>query len=153
MAETTQTVEERHGARAHRDDVTEDSAHSGCRALERLDGGGVVVALDLERHGKPVAEVEDAGVLTRPLEHACPGRRKALEEQRRVLVATVLRPEEREHGELEVVRVAPEQRANSLVLPIGEAECAMERRIRRGAQKASLSTASDLARGDPRGGG
>jgi hypothetical protein len=30
----------------------------------------VVVALDLERDGEPVAEIEDAGVLTRPLEHA-----------------------------------------------------------------------------------
>ena len=111
------------------------------------------MALDLERDGEPVAEVEDAGVLARPLEHACPGRRKPLQEERRVLVAAVLRPEQREDRELEVVRVAREQRADSLVLPVGEAECAMERRIRRAAQEASLSTASDLARGDPRGGG
>jgi hypothetical protein len=57
----------------------------------------------------------------------------------------VLRPEKREHRKLEVVRIAAEQRAYSLELPVGEAECAMERRIRGRAQKASLSTASDLA--------
>ncbi len=62
-----------------------------------------------------------------------------------MLVAAVLRPEEREDGELEVVRVAAEQRADPLELPIREAECAMERRIRRRAQKISLSTAPDLA--------
>ncbi len=59
-----------------------------------------------------------------------------------MLVAAVLRPEQREHGELEVVRVAREQRADSLVLPVGEAECAMERRIRRGAQRVSLADAA-----------
>jgi hypothetical protein len=62
-----------------------------------------------------------------------------------VLVATVLRPEEREDRQLEVVGVAPEERADLLELPVREAKCAMERRIRRGTQKTSLSTASDLA--------
>jgi hypothetical protein len=70
-----------------------------------------------------------------------------------VLVPAVLRPEEREDGELEVVGIAREQRADSLELLVGEAECAMERRIRRGAQKVSLSTASDLAWGSRSAGG
>ena len=140
-----QAVEERDGPRSHRDDVAQDPSDASGRTLERLHGRRVVVALDLERHREPVAEVEDAGVLARPLQHARSGRRQPLQEQRRVLVAAVLRPEEREHRELEVVRIAPEQRADSLVLPVGEAECAMERRIRRRGQKVSLSTASDLA--------
>ncbi len=140
-----QAVEQRHGASTHRDDVTEDSSHSRRGTLERLDSRGVVVALDLERDREALAEIEDAGVLAWSLEHASTGRGQTLQEQCRVLVAAVLRPEQREHRELEVVRVAREQRADSLVLPIGEAECAMERRIRRGAQKVSLSTASDLA--------
>jgi hypothetical protein len=55
-----------------------------------------------------------------------------------MFVAAVLRPEEREDRELELVRVAREQRADSLELLVGEAECAMERRIRRGAQGLSL---------------
>jgi hypothetical protein len=44
-----------------------------------------------------------------------------------VLVGAVLRPEEREDGELEMVRLAAEQLADSVELPIGEAEGAMER--------------------------
>ena len=63
-------VEERDRPRAHRDDVAEDPADAGRGALERLDGGRVVVALDLERDRDPVAEVEHARVLARALEHA-----------------------------------------------------------------------------------
>ena len=44
-----QAVEQRDRARAHRDDVAEDPADARRGALERLDSGGVVVALDLER--------------------------------------------------------------------------------------------------------
>ena len=44
-----------------------------------------------------------------------------------MLVAAVLRPEEREDGKLEVVRVALQQFADSRVLAIGETERAVER--------------------------
>ena len=86
-----------------------------------------------------------------PCSTRSPVARQPLQEQRGVLVAAVLRPEEREHRELEVVRIAPEQRADALVLPVGEAECAMERRFRDAAQKVSLPTASDLTCFDERG--
>ena len=49
--------------------------------LERLDGGGVVVALDLERDGLALAEVEDAGVLARPLQDALARRGQALQQR------------------------------------------------------------------------
>ena len=65
-----QAVEERNRPRAHRDDVAQDPADSGRGALERLDGGRMVVALDLERDREAVAEIEDAGVLARALQHA-----------------------------------------------------------------------------------
>jgi hypothetical protein len=39
----------------------------------------------------------------------------------------VLRPEQREDGELEVVRVAAEQCLDALQLSVREAECAVER--------------------------
>jgi hypothetical protein len=39
----------------------------------------------------------------------------------------VLRPEEGEDGELEVVRVAAEQLADTARLPVGQTESAMER--------------------------
>jgi hypothetical protein len=44
-----------------------------------------------------------------------------------VLVAAVLGPEQRENGELEVVRAAPEQLVDPLELTVGEAELTMQR--------------------------
>jgi hypothetical protein len=44
-----------------------------------------------------------------------------------MLVAAVLRPEQREDGELEVVRLSPEQIADARVLAVGETECPVER--------------------------
>src|SRR5207245_1906651 len=102
-------------------------ADSGRRALVGLDRGGVVVALDLERHRLALAEVDDARVLARPLEDARGRGGQAAEEPRRVLVRAVLRPEQREDGELEVVRLAAQQLADSVELPVGQAEGAMER--------------------------
>ena len=52
-----------------------------------------------------------------------------------MLVAAVLGPEEREDRELEVVRLAFQQRADALVLPVREAECTMERLFRDAAQE------------------
>jgi len=46
-----------------------------------------------------------------------------------VLVATVLRPEEREDCELELVRVTLEQVADSPELPVRQSESAVERRL------------------------
>jgi hypothetical protein len=43
-----------------------------------------------------------------------------------VLVPAVLRPEEREDGELEVVRLAPQQVEDALQLPVGQPEGPME---------------------------
>jgi hypothetical protein len=42
----------------------------------------------------------------------------------------VLRPEQREDGKLEAVRVALEQPADALQLPVGEAEGAVQRLFR-----------------------
>jgi hypothetical protein len=87
----------------------------------------VVVALDLERDSLAVAEVYDPCVLAGSLENARRVGREAAEQRRRVLVRAVLRPEEREDRELKMVRLAPEQFADSVELPVGEAEGAMER--------------------------
>jgi hypothetical protein len=46
-----------------------------------------------------------------------------------VLVAAVLRPEQREDGELEVVRIAVEQLADTLELPVGQAEGCVKSRL------------------------
>ena len=120
-------VEERDRARAHGDDVAEDSADPGRRALERLDRGRMVVALDLEGGRLAVAQVDHACVLARALEDARAVGREAAQEERRMLVAAVLRPEEREDGQLERVRIPLEQVADTFVFPVRQAERAMER--------------------------
>ena len=74
-----------------------------------------------------VAEIEHARVLTGPLEDAIACGRQTSQQQRGVLVAAVLRPEQREHCELEVVRIALQQFADSLVLAVREPEGAVER--------------------------
>ena len=58
-----QRVHDRHGTRAHRDDVAHDAADAGGRALVGLDVGRVVVRLDLEGDRPALADVDDAGVL------------------------------------------------------------------------------------------
>jgi hypothetical protein len=86
----------------------------------------VVVRLDLERDRRPVAEVEDSSVLARPLENPLAGRGQPLQERGGVLVAAVLRPEQREDRELEMVRVAPEQLPDTARFPVGQTEGAMK---------------------------
>ena len=86
----------------------------------------MVVRLDLECDGRPVAEVEDSRILARPLEDALAPRRQALEERGRVLVAAVLRPEEGEDRELEMVRVAAEQLPDTVRFPVRQTEGAVE---------------------------
>jgi hypothetical protein len=115
-----QTVEDGDRPGAHRDDVAEDSADSRGRPLEGLDCRRVVVRLDLERDSLAAAEVDHARVLARPLQHAVPAGGEAPQQRRRVLVAAVLRPEQREDGELEVVRVAFEQLPDAVELLVGQ---------------------------------
>ena len=47
-----------------------------------------------------------------------------------MFVAAVLGPEQREDRQLEVIRIALEQLADSRVLEVGEAECLVKRLIR-----------------------
>jgi hypothetical protein len=120
-------VEQRDRPGSHRDDVAEDAADPGRGALEGLDGRRVVVAFDLERDRLAFAEVDDAGVLAGPLEDAGRRGREALQKERRVLVGAVLRPEQREDREIEMIRLAAEQIADSVELLVREAERAVER--------------------------
>ena len=112
-------------SRAHRDDVAEDPADPGRSALERLDRRRVVVALDLEADGLAVPEIEHPRILTWALQDAFTRRGKPLQQEGRVLVAAVLRPEEREDRQLEVVRLALEQLDDARELPVGQTEGAV----------------------------
>ena len=57
------------GPRAHGEHVAQDAADAGGGALVGLDVARVVVALHLEHAGEPVADVDDAGILARTLDH------------------------------------------------------------------------------------
>jgi hypothetical protein len=65
-----------------------------------------------------------------------------------VLVPAVLRPEKREDGELEVLRIATEQRSDTVVLPVREAEGAVERLFGDAAQRTTQTTSLALALDD-----
>ena len=99
--------------------------------------------LDLERDRLAVAEVDHARVLARPLEHTGAARRQALQQQRRVLVTAVLGPEQREHRELEAVRIALQKTPDPLELRVSQPERAVQRLFRDLAQAASVSRAAD----------
>src|SRR4029453_5658014 len=62
-------VHEGDGTGAHREDVAEDPADPGGRALVGLDGRGVVVGLDADGGGDAVPHVHHTGVLAGPDEH------------------------------------------------------------------------------------
>ena len=120
-----QRVEHGDRAGADREDVAQDAAHAGGGALEGLDRARVVVRLDLEGHREAVPDVDHAGVLAGPHQQVRPLRRQQPQQLLRVLVGAVLGPHEREDGQLERIRLAPEARAYPLVLRVGEAELAM----------------------------
>ena len=117
-----QRVHERDRAGAHGEDVADDPAHAGGGTLVRLDGGGMVVALDADRDGEPVADVDHAGALTRPDEHPRRVGGEVAEVDLRRLVRAVLRPHHGVHGELELGRVTTEQVDDVAELVVGEPE-------------------------------
>jgi len=90
----------------------------------------MVVALDLERDPEPVADVDHACVLPGSLQDTVARRGQPLEERRRMLVATVLGPKQREDRELEVIRLPAEQVANPMKLAVRQPKGAMKRLFR-----------------------
>jgi hypothetical protein len=97
------------------------------------------VALDLKRDRLAFPEVDHAGVLAGALEDPRARGGQPAQQQSRVLVGAVLGPEERKDRELEVVRVSAQELADSLQLPIGESECAVEGLFDDGRQRIDCS--------------
>ena len=62
----TKRVHDGDRTRSHGEDVAQDAANTGGRALEGLDERRMIVRLDLEGAGPAVADVDDAGVLPGP---------------------------------------------------------------------------------------
>src|SRR5262245_4560487 len=63
---------------AHGKDIAQDTANPRRRPLIGLDVARVIVALHLEHAGKPVADIDDPGIFTGPLDDPrAPGRQRA----------------------------------------------------------------------------
>ena len=74
------------------------------------------MAFHFEGHGKPAADIDDAGIFTGAVKHVGAFRRQILEIIARALVATVFRPHHRENTQLGKVRLAPEGLDDLLIL-------------------------------------
>ena len=96
------------GPRAHGEHVAHDAADAGRGPLIRLDIGGVVVALHLEHGRLAVANVDDACILARALDHLRALGRQLLQPHPRGFVGAMLGPHHREDAELGQRRLAPE---------------------------------------------
>ena len=129
-----QRVGDGHRARPHGHDVAHDPADPGRRALVGLHVGRVIVRLDLERDGPPVADRDDPRVLPDPREHALPhlGRCR-LAEVGQVhlggLVRAVLAPHDGVHRELGVGGAATEDLPDAGVLVVLQAQLAVGLRV------------------------
>ena len=121
-----QRVHQRDRTRAHREDVADDAADAGGRALVGLDRGRVVVALDADRDREAVADVDHAGALARTDEHPRRLGGEPREVALRRLVRAVLRPHHRVHRELELGGLAAEQLDDRRELVVGEAQLPVE---------------------------
>ncbi len=135
-----QRVEHRDRAGAHGEHVAQDPADACGRPLKGLDGARVVVRLDLEGDGQPVAHIHSARVLARAHEQVRPLGREARQELLGVLVGAVLGPHEGEHGQLEPVGLAAELVRDEVVLGVGQAELAVAAARRAGAHAGSSSS-------------
>ena len=123
-----EAVEDRDRPGAEREDVAEDAADPRRRPLERFDRARVVVGLDLEGDRLAVADVNRPRVLAGAHHDPLTLGRQPPQQLARVLVGTVLGPEQAEHRQLDVVRLAPELLDDELELGVGQPQLAVGRR-------------------------
>ena len=111
-----QEVEAGDRARAHGENVAQDAADAGRRALIGLDERRMVVAFHLEDARQTVADIDDARILARPLDHPGGFRRQAAQMQARGFVGAMLVPHGRDDAELGDRRGAADQVHEALIL-------------------------------------
>ena len=116
-----QRVEVGDRPRAHREDVAQDSADPGRRALIGLDVARVVVALHLEDGGLPVADVDHAGILARAADHPRRLGRQLLEVDARAFVRAMLGPHDRKDAELDQIGLAAKRVEDAVIFVGGKA--------------------------------
>src|ERR1700674_5778799 len=87
-----QRVHHRHRPRAHGENIAQNSADARGRSLKWFDERRMIMRLDFECAGPAVADVNDSGILPRPLHHQLAAGRQALQVNARRLIRTVLAP-------------------------------------------------------------
>ena len=88
----TQGIHCRDRARAHRENVAQNAADAGCRALKRFDKRRVIVRFDLECDAPIVADVHDARVFARWNNNAFACRGQSFQMIARRFLTAMLRP-------------------------------------------------------------
>ncbi len=91
-----QRIHHSNRSRAHGKNVAQNATYTGRCALKRLNKRRVVVRFNFEGAGPTVANIDDAGVLTRTLYNKLAARRQPLQMHARGLVRAMLAPH---HGE------------------------------------------------------
>ena len=102
----TQRIHHRNGARAHGEDVAHDAAHAGRCTLIGLDERRMVMAFHLEDDGVAVADVDDAGILARALQHPRRFGRQAAQMRARRFVGAMLAPHHGKDAKLDQIGLA-----------------------------------------------
>ena len=101
---------------AHGKDIAQDTADPGGGSVIGLDKRRMVMAFDLKDRGQPVTDIDDTGILARPLQDGRSGRGQTPQKAPGTLIATVLRPHHREHAQLLERRGAPQGPDDAVVL-------------------------------------
>src|ERR687897_1165459 len=115
-AAKAQRIQRSDGPGAHGKNVPQNTADASSRPLIRLYKRRMVVAFHLECHCQTIADIDHSGVFTGALKNMRPFGWQTLQVLARALVATVLRPHNREHAELGIVGFSSKNLNNLLVL-------------------------------------
>src|SRR5208337_4479044 len=94
-----QRVHHRDRPRSHGKNIAQNSADARGRSLKWLDKRRMIVRLDLECASPAVADVDDAGILARPLHHQFAARGKTLQVNTRRFIGAVFAPHHAEDAE------------------------------------------------------
>ena len=143
-----QAIEDGDRARTHGEYVAEDPADAGGGALERFDGAGVIVALDLHHDREAVANIHGAGVLFAGADEdlgALAG--QAAEERAGVLVAAMLAPHAADDPQFHRVGRTVQEIGGEVVFVAGQSDFAegfvAGRLVGRGNRHAPVTARSD----------
>ncbi|MNW51504.1 hypothetical protein D3C74_289910 [compost metagenome] len=122
----TQGVQQRHRSCTHGENVPDNPAHPGRRALVRLNCRRMVMAFNFEYNSLIVSDIYDPGAFPRSHQHARPARRETAQQRLRVLIGTVLRPHYTEHTDFRIVWLAAHERSDELIFAVRHTELTVD---------------------------